>query len=292
MRASLLLVTALTACGGYDVAFGDASNDAIDCNVPGACDRVTITPPGSLRVGAMSAEDYESCDCSPGQLHFSNAQAGRFADAMVEEKWQFAFHRRDGEAEVDGLVEDELGGNDDAVADSVDALFISGHGGSFPTYFSFLCPAPAPRDRCFVSSSEMVLGETAGQGMTDRPGRLRWLVLGTCDGVNRDMAPLTWGPVFARGRQLMAVLGYTGTSTDAWTTNEAGADFAHKAHDGWSVMQAWFWASEDWIAEDAASLIVTGTDVTDARRRLGTMMIDWSPDGAPPLALAWAWMEL
>lgn len=246
-----------------------------------------------LLVGAESVENYSGCGCSSGNLSYCNDQAIMFMN-RIDDWHTRKFVYTDSSAWNSDMVEDQLGGTDFPYDDEVNLLLISGHGNINSTsgvYSGFLCKSPST-GACSYSTSQTFLGEQAGQANSTHPGKLRFLILCTCFSVDRNLAPTTWRPVFARGRNLMFVMGYDGTSADSWTTDEVGEDFADKAAgSGWTLKQAWFWAIEDWWVNDTGALVTAGDTQAEAISNRENMKLTWDPNVSFPSWIAWAWHE-
>lgn len=251
----------------------------------------------ALDVGAESVEDYSDCGCATGDLNYCNDQASKFIDKMGDCGYRIRFWYKDGSAWNSDLIEDELGGTDYPYGDQVHILLISGHGGldrSRNIYYGYLCKWRR-YNACSYNTTQTYLGEVSGQPKSTHPGKLRFLILCTCHSVDKDRAPYVWAPVFRRGKNLMYVMGYHGTSADGETTDEVPEDFARKAAcSGWTLKQAWFWAIEDWWVDDTGAVISRGATREEAIRNRDHMRLTWSPPACsswPPTWFAWAWHE-
>jgi hypothetical protein len=257
-----------------------------------------LSPQGAraLDAGAESVENYSGCGCDSGDLDYCNDQAGMFIDKI--DNWHTRkFYYKNSSAWNGDLVEDQLGtgGTDYPYGDTVQILFVCGHGGSNQTtYDGYLCKHSGYTP-CSYSTSNVYLGETADQPNSAHPGTLRFLILSTCDSVNKNKAFDVWMPVFWRGKNLMYVMGYHGDSADGETTDEVGEDFARKAAgSGWKLKKAWFWAIEDWWVDDTGALISRGASRPEAIGNRDAMKLDWPPPSTslwPPTWGAWAWHE-
>jgi len=257
----------------------------------------------ALDAGAESVEKYSSCGCSSGNLSYCNDQASMFMDKI--DNWHTRkFWYKDSNAWNGDLVESELGtgGTDYPYGDNVHILLVSGHGGLSGTsvFNGYLCKHSG-YNSCNFSTSNTYLGEVAGQSYAAaHTGKLRFLILCTCHSVEIGpagdrTAPKVWMPVFGRGKNLMYVMGYTGTSVDGETTDEVGEDFASKAAgSGWTLKQAWFWAIEDWWADDTGAVISRGSSSAEAVNNRDSMKLSWGPPsstGWPPSWWAISWHE-
>jgi hypothetical protein len=244
-----------------------------------------------LTVGAESVENYSGCGCSSGNLSYCNDQARKFIN-RIDDWHTRKFWYADQNAWNSDLVEDELGGTDYPYGDEVQLLLVSGHGSlSGGTYYGYLCKSSS-FNACSYNTSQTYLGETAGQSYATHPGKLRFLILCTCHSVDKVKAPSVWRPVFARGKNLMYVMGYTGTSADSSTTDEVGEDFADKAAgSGWTLKQAWFWAIEDWWVDDTGAVVTAGDTQAEAVSNREKMKLSWAPNVNYPSWIAWAWHE-
>lgn len=251
----------------------------------------------ALDVGAESVEKYSKCGCDSGNLSYCNDQAKKFINKI--DNWHTRkFWYKDADAWNSDLVEDQLGvgGTDFPYGDNVQILLVSGHGGLDDSSFSgYLCKQSG-FDSCNFNTGRAFLGENPGQSNSQQhPGRLRFLILCTCHSVDKTKAPDVWMPVFQRGKDLMYVMGYTGTSVDSETTDEVPEDFARKAAGSkWRLKKAWFWAIEDWWADDTGALISRGSTEAEAIGNRDHMKLDWDPPstcGWPPLWAAWSWHE-
>jgi hypothetical protein len=250
----------------------------------------------TLGVGAESVEKYGRCGCDSGNLQYCNDQAQKFINKI--DNWHTRrFWYKDADAWNSDLVEDQLGvgGTDYPYGDDVHVLLISGHGNvGDQTFSGYLCKQPG-YDYCSFSTRDAYLGENPGQTYSQHPGKLRFLILCTCHSVDKKKAPAVWMPVFWRGKELLYVMGYTGTSVDSETTDEVPEDFARKAAGRkWRLKKAWFWAIEDWWADDTGALISRGSTEAEAIGNRDHMKLDWDPPASciwPPAWAAWAWHE-
>jgi hypothetical protein len=255
----------------------------------------------ALDAGAESVEKYSGCGCSSGNLSYCNDQASMFIDKI--DNWHTRkFWYKNGNAWNSDLVEDGLGvgGTDYPYGDTVHILFVCGHGGlSGNTYDGYLCKQSG-YNFCSYNTNNVYLGETSGQAYSSHPGKLRFLILSTCHSVEIGpegdrTAPKIWMPVFSRGKNLMYVMGYHGTSADGETTDEVGEDFASKAAgSGWKLKKAWFWAIEDWWVDDTGAVISRGSSKAEAIGNRDSMKLDWTPPSSslwPPTWWALAWHE-
>jgi hypothetical protein len=251
-------------------------------------------PAMALDAGAESVENYSGCGCNTGNLHYCNDQASKFINKI--DNWHTRkFWYKDGNAWNSDLIEDELGGTDYPYGDEVHILLISGHGGLREnTYSGYLCKS-GNYNSCSYDTSKVYLGETPEQDNSTHPGKLRFLILCTCHSVDKDKAVDVWYPVFWRGKNLLYVMGYHGTSADCETTDEVPEDFAKKAAGkNWKLKKAWFWAAEDWWVDDTAALISRGSTRDEAINNRDNMKLDWSPPACSswsPTWFAWAWHE-
>jgi len=242
----------------------------------------------ALDVGCESVENYSGCGCASGNLSYTNDQCSKFMN-RIDDWHTRKFWYANGNAWNRDFVDESKGGTDNYTADSVHIMMISGHGNrDTATFYGFLCKSSGWNYCNFNSSAnQMYLGETG----TTYPGKLRFLILCTCHSVDKTYAANIWGPVFWRGyKNLMYVMGYTGTSADSYTTDEVGEDFASKAAgSGWTLKQAWFWAIEDWWVNDTGALVSHGSNCTNAVYNRDNMKLNWSPAGQPPYCVAWSW---
>jgi len=253
----------------------------------------------ALDAGAESVENYSGCGCSSGNLHYCNDQASMFI-SKIDNWHNRKFWYKDKWAWNSDLVEDQLGGTDYPYGDNVHILFICGHGGlSDNIYYGYLCKHKY-YNHCSYNTKKVYLGEVSGQAYSSHPGKLRFLILSTCHSVEvgpkgNRIAPKVWMPVFSRGKNLMYVMGYDGTSTDGETTDEVGEDFARKAAgSGWTLKQAWFWAIEDWWVDDTGAVISRGSSRNEAIKNRDKMKLNWTPPSShswPPTWWAMAWHE-
>ncbi len=246
-----------------------------------------------LRVGADSVENYSGCGCSSGNLSYCNDQSSKFMNRI--DNWHTrVFLFQDSSAWNADLVEDQLGvgGVDRFYGDNVHLMLTSGHGSqSSTTYSGYLCKSSG-FNACSYSTSQTYFGEQAGQANSTNPGMLRFLILCTCFGIDKTLAPAIWRPVFARGRNFMYVMGYHGTSADSETTDEVPEDFAQKAGgEGWTLKQAWFWAIEDWWVNDTGAVVTGGDTEAEAVGNREGMKLTWDPNIGWPSWIAWAWHE-
>jgi hypothetical protein len=247
----------------------------------------------ALDAGAESVENYSGCGCSSGNLRYTHDQASRFIDRI--DNWHTRkFWFADGNAWNSDLVEMDLnvGGTDDYYGDGVHILFISGHGGySGGYYYGYLCKS-AGYNSCSYSTSRTYLGENAGQAYSTNTGKLRFLILATCHSVEKSSASSEWGPVFWRGKDLMYVMGYSGTSEDSENTDEVGEEFAqYAAGDKKTLKQSWFDAAREAFSSDVPALITHGTSQADANSRRDNMKLSWTPTGNSPSWVAWSWKD-
>lgn len=243
-----------------------------------------------LRVGAESVENYSGCGCASGDLSYCNDQSTMFMD-RIDDFHTRVFLYNDSLAWNSDMVEDQLGGGDQYAADDVHLLFVSGHGGLSGTsiYNGYLCK-DSSYTSCNYSTSQTYLGEVTGQSYSTNPGKLRFLILATCHGVDQTNAANVWKPVFQRGRNLMYVMGYTGTSADSENTDEVGYDFADKAAaSGWTLKQAWFWAVEDWLINDTGALISAGDTEAEAISNRDNIKLTSDPNVTSPVWMSWSW---
>ena len=257
------------------------------CGTPAAA----ISP---LLVGAESVENYSGCGCSSGNLSYTNDQTSMFMNRIDNWHTRRYLYQNSSAWNAD-VVEDQIGvgGVDHLYGDTVHLLLISGHGSQNATSYSgFLCRSGGFA-MCNFNTSQTTLGEQAGQANSTNPGRLRFLILCTCFSVDASsLAATIWRPVFARGRNMMYVMGYHGTSVDSETTDEVPEDFAQKAGgDGWRLKQAWFWAIEDWWADDTGSLVTAGDTESEAVNNRENMRLTWDPNVSWPSWMAWSWHE-
>jgi len=247
-----------------------------------------------LLVGAESVENYSGCGCSSGNLSYCNDQSTKFMNRI--DNWHTRkFLYTNSSAWNGDLIEDQLGvgGTDYPYGDEVHLLLISGHGGvGVSTFSGYLCKTSS-YNSCSFSTDRTYFGEVAPQANSSaHPGKLRFLILCTCHSVDKVKAAAVWGPVFARGKNFMYVMGYTGTSADAEMTDEVPEDFAQKAAgSNWTLKQAWFWAIEDWWINDTGSLVSAGDTQAEAISNRDSMRLTWDPNVSYPSWIAWAWHQ-
>jgi hypothetical protein len=245
----------------------------------------------ALTVGAEAVENYTGCGCS-GNLSYTRDQASKFMD-KIDDWHTRKFLYYDSNAWNKDMIEDQLGGTDYYTADSVHLMLISGHGGlSGSTYYGYLCTSSGYTS-CSYDTTKNYDGEKPGQAYsTPYPGTLRFLILCTCHSVDKVQAPYVWRPVFARGSYFSYVMGYSGTSVDSWTTDEVGSDFASKAAgSGWTLKQAWFWAIEDWWADDTGAVVSRGATESEAISNRDNYKLNTYKEHPYPSWVAWAWHE-
>src|SRR5881296_417669 len=137
-----------------------------------------------LLVGAESVENYSGCGCSSGNLSYCNDQASKFIN-RIDDWHTRKFWYADGNAWNSDLVEDQLHGTDYPYGDEVHLLLVSGHGGlSAGTYYGYLCKSSA-YNSCSYNTTQTYFGETVGQPYSTHPGKLRFLILCTCNSVDK-----------------------------------------------------------------------------------------------------------
>jgi hypothetical protein len=255
---------------------------------------MTAGEAAALSVGAEAVENYSGCGCATGDLRYCNDQASRFITKMdVWHTRKYLYTNSD--AWSGDLVEDQLGGQDNLYGDNVQVLLVSGHGGmnaAGTVYYGYLCKAQA-YPSCSYNTTKTYLGEVAGQPYSAKPGKLRFLILCTCHGVDQSRAPNVWGRVFKRGKNFSYVMGYTGTSMDSVYTIDVGQLFAAKAAGPpkWTLKQSWFFAVEDAYVNDTGSLITFGKTQARAISRRDSMKLLTLPTGENPGWFAWSWHQ-
>lgn len=249
---------------------------------------LAMTP---LRVGAESVENYTGCGCNIlGDLSYTNDQTTMFMN-RIDDVHTRVFLYQDSVAWNSDLVEDQLGGGDQYAGDDVQLLMISGHGVlvSSSLWEGYLCKS-STFTACTFNTNQTYLGEVSGQSYSTNPGKLRFLIAATCDSVNQYDAASVWQPVFRRGRNLMYVMGYSGTSMDSENTDEVGYDFADKTvGSGWTLKQAWFWAIEDFMINDTGALISGGDTEAEAISNRDNFTLASDPNITTPAIMAWSW---
>lgn len=263
--------------------------DAINSSLGGNCKFLIKLKMG---VSAESVENYSGCNCNAVNLNYCNDQASKFINLMDD------YHNRnflyyDENAWNADIVEDQFGGKDHLYVDQSDFHLVSGHGSydvDNSTYSGYLCPTSS-WPFCQFNSTGMCLGEVQGQSYSYNPGNLKFLILCTCHSVEKDYYWNEWIDVFQRGKKMMCIMGFSGTSTDSENTDEVAEDFAAQVlgFDDWSLKQAWLWAIEDWWVNDMGAIVVGGTSQNDANANLESMKLRWEPTYNATTSLACAY---
>jgi len=156
-----------------------------------------------------------------------------------------------------------------------------------------------------LGSSSVSLGERSGPYATI-VGNTRFLMIWSCCSVHvggfglggtgggcsatagnpRDQ----WLATLNRGSDY--IMGYMGTAWDSSTTDENAEDFAEEAYEGGARFKAaWFYANEDWDADDVAAVASSGTTLANARSRRNNTSKASARRSASEVhdVVAWSW---
>ncbi|WP_394824751.1 DUF6345 domain-containing protein [Pendulispora albinea] len=254
----------------------------------------------ALTAGGGAMTSWSGCECNAGSLTYTDDQISLWLSEMQDlgatKKFFFV-----NDSWASDLIEDKLeGGDDRSYGDKVDFYAHSSHGNAptdgngRQTFTTPMCQGGLAKS-CSFDANQSRMGEAAGSGQSTYaspyPGNARWWLFFTCFSVH-DKPNEQWSQTLARGGD--AVLGYRGTSADAWTTDEVGRDLADALFDdGDTLKGGWFWAAEDWAINDVASIVASGNTRDNAiwrrdhlrassARRTSSSNHTW---------FAWAWHE-
>lgn len=255
----------------------------------------TPGPAHAFSYAASYMTSWDGCACSNSSLSYTDDQMDGF-DSALASRGHYRTHKfANSSVWASDYIEDVLGGQDNYYSDDSDIIAYSGHG-SAPTYSSgqtytaSVCSAGSSSS-CTFNSQNFRFGERGGYYSTPHSGNTRWALWFTCYSV--DTQPdQQWGAALWEG--LEYVMGYRNTSLDSYTTDEVPSDWVEKAiGDSDSFKSAWFWAIEDWWANDTGSLVSTGPDSATAAYRRDNLNKNWARRGAYDYGywIAWSWHE-
>jgi hypothetical protein len=171
--------------------------------------------------------------------------------------------------------------------DDVDLFWLATHGGVTSTYARW---AMWNKD-VEASTARMRLGDSAWWG-----GGLAIFVSHACDTLqhNDNLLVTRWAPVLRGGVKI--VVGSHDVLNDSVTTNETGENFAYELQNGATIRNAWVYAVSDLYTAQDATIVATGTNLTDCRNRRDGMK--WSNFGNYPFirdgnigTTCWAWWD-
>lgn len=220
---------------------------------------------------AVYMNDWSGCECRAGGLWWTDDQINNFDSKMASLGHSLRHKYRNQSTWASDLTEDRtFGGQDHRWADDSDMYVLSSHG-SAPQragrqrYTSPMCKKGTV-GVCEFESTRARFGERGGGFQTPNAGSIRYALLLTCFSVHTQ--PLQqWGEAFDYG--LDVIMGYRGLSLDSPTTDEVPWDLASRAFgQGFPFKSAWFWATEDWWADDTAGIVVSGTTRANVSSRL------------------------
>jgi hypothetical protein len=259
---------------------------------------ILVQLPGTARAFSYSAaymSDWSGCSCSANSLSYTDDQIDGFDSALASRGHSRLHKYANANVWASDYTEDGLGGQDNYFSDDSDIVAYSGHG-SAPTYSSgqtYMVPvcSGGSTSSCWFDAHDARFGERSGSYASPHAGNTRWLLWFTCYSV--DTQPdQQWGAALWEG--LEYVMGYRGTSLDSYTTDEVPEDWVSKAiGDSDSFKSAWFWAIEDWWANDTGALVSTGPDSATAAYRRDNLNKNWGRRSTSDYGywIAWSWHE-
>lgn len=253
---------------------------------------VTQTP-STARAFSYSASyinNWGGCECGSSSLSYTGDQMDGFDAAMASRGHSRQFKFANANVWASDYTEDVLGGQDYIFSDTSDVIAYSGHGAA-PTYSSQVYQAPLCRSgstsSCWFDSRNARFGERTGSYATPYAGNTRWSLWFTCYSVD-EHPDQQWGAALLQGHEY--IMGYRNTSLDSYTTDEVPSDWVDRAIGGQdSFKSAWFWAVEDWWANDTGGLVTAGPDANSALYRLDNLNHTWSRRDAYDYGLWIAW---
>jgi hypothetical protein len=223
-------------------AFGSTAQDQVSVMVDPVALPIWVPPTILLspnddsngkEVGIEWVNKYTWCS----HLHNNHTNARGFYNKLGSAGWTKCFDWGDSLAwEEDFKYRyGPQGGTDFVWIDAVDFAFFSGHGS--PTAIAF----EVKKDVRLFSFDNARWGGTAG-GASNEQADLEWIVLDACQTLAHTASGVD---VFARWDQafdgLHYVLGFHTTCSD---DKNRGKKFAQKMKQGWSVRDAWIYATQ------------------------------------------------
>ncbi|RYZ44051.1 MAG: hypothetical protein EOO71_00845 [Myxococcaceae bacterium] len=254
--------------------------------------------PGTAEAFSYSASymnNWGGCACSNSSLSYTGDQMDMF-DAALASRGHNRMHKfANASVWASDYIEDTLGGQDNFFSDDSDIIAYSGHG-SAPNYsagqaFTASVCSAGTSSSCTFSSHDFRLGEQGGSYAYPYAGSTRWALWFTCYSVHTQ-PDQQWGPALWQG--LEYVMGYRDTSLDSETTDEVPEDWVEKAiGDSDTFKSAWFWAVEDWWANDTGELVSTGPESETAAYRRDNLNKNWARRAPYDYGywIAWSWHE-
>lgn len=245
--------------------------------------------------GGEYMDTWSGCQCSNSGLSQTGDQIHEWADNLEYYQHTRKFVYANSDVWSSDITEDRNGGEDWIYGDAVDLYAYSGHGsaptvGGVQTYRAGLCSAGTTSD-CRFDSVNARWGERGGGFQTPHTGNMRWAIFLTCYSVHTD--PMNqWAEATDYGFDY--VMGYKNTSVDSHTTDEVGSDWVDAAiADGDSFKSAWFWAIEDWWADDTGGVVASGTTTAGSESRRDHLVKSTArrPANEYHGFMAWAWHE-
>nr|WP_275583673.1 DUF6345 domain-containing protein [Archangium primigenium] len=240
---------------------------------------------------AAHITSWDGCECSSSSLSFTDDQMNGF-DAALASRGHIRMHRfANTDVWASDYTEDSFGGFDHISSDDSDLIAYSGHGAapkysSGQTYKAPVCRSGSTSS-CWFDSQNIRFGERSGSHATPFVGETRWSLWFTCYSVD-ERPDQQWGAALLQGHEY--VMGYRDTSLDFYTTDEVPSDWVDRAIGGAdSFKSAWFWAVEDWWANDTGGLVTAGPDSNSTLYRLDHLNKTWARRDASDYGLWIAW---
>lgn len=203
--------------------------------------------------GALCQKDYQSGWLDTLSYSYNRCQG--FVDELSDTDTQEFYYNLKGKKPYLEKAQDQ------DLAEKVDLLFLSTHGGASGSSARY---AMYEKDtRAFTMN--MYLGNESH--------RLSILSGYACDTMKGTDAELIarWKPVYAGG--LRYVTGAWDVLWDGITTDEVGEDYADNLQDGLSIQNAWSDAVSDWATEQHPAIQATGSTWNDCLSRKNGMKL-------------------
>lgn len=246
---------------------------------------------------AAYIENWSGCDSgcnTASRLRYTDDQINKFDSAMSSRGHWLRHKFSNSLVWASDYVEDrDFSGGDRWYSDDSDIVVFSGHGGAGTDSGGQTFRAPMCRrgsvSSCRYDSSMSRFGERSGYYSSPSQGNTRWLMLLTC--YSAHTAPhQQWGEAFSLGLEYL--MGYRDTSLDSATTDEVGRDWVRVAIGGNQRFKpAWFWAIEDWWANDTGEVVSTGAQSWGSDNRRDNQVKTWGRRPATEWGswISWSW---
>lgn len=228
-------------------------------------------------VGTEWINDFSGA-CNQTDCDYCDDTARGFGAAMQSRGHTWRFDWGNGNAWETDWRDGAFGGDDDNTqggADFVDFAMLSTHGGAGSNHF--VAAFATPHDRCLWDNRQGRLGDS---------WNCEWIVMDACESLQLPDPHNKWHHCF---HGMHMVLGFTGSASDSWWTDDRGWDFGRRAGAGAKLSDAWLDEAYSWWCDDNPVAMACGRNADDARNRVFNERINSYYGDIPHDQVRWYW---